>query len=220
MDLPKFKNQHLLEQAFVHRSYLNEKKYLSDSNERMEFLGDSILSFIVSSYLYENFPLFKEGVLTNIRSNLVNTKTLARISKNKGFGKLLKLSKGEEEGMGRENQSLLADCFEAFIGALFLDQGLEIIKNFILDSLKDELSDLISRKSLKDPKSLLQEKSQAKKLGTPIYKVVGENGPAHERTFTVDVIINNKTTGSGKGKSKQEAEEIAAEIALENNILK
>ncbi len=218
--LPKFKNQKLFEQAFIHRSYLNEFRHLEESNERLEFLGDSILSFVVSCYLYDHFPQFEEGTLTNVRSNLVNTKILAKLANNLGFGKLLKLSKGEEESNGRENQSLLADSFEAFIGALFLDQGLEIVKEFILSNLDSELKLLISGKSLKDPKSLLQEKSQAAKFGTPVYKVIDESGPAHSKIFTVQVAINDKIEGIGKGKSKQEAEIEAAKVALEKNFLK
>ena len=130
MRIPKFKNQKLFVQAFTHRSYLNEVKEKIESNERFEFLGDSILSFIVSEYLFKNYP-YNEGILTNLRSLLVNTKSLAETAAGLEFGKLLRLSKGEEESMGRQNQSLLADCFEAFIGALFLDQGVEVVKSFL-----------------------------------------------------------------------------------------
>lgn len=218
MNLPKFKNSKLLEQAFTHRSYLNEAKGLKSSNETLEFLGDSILSFVVSVYLYNNFPELKEGDLTNIRSNLVNTKTLAKLAKNCEFGKLLKLSKGEKESNGDENQSLLADSFEAFIGALFLDQGIDTVKDFILENLKPEIELLHFKKSLKDSKSLLQEKSQSKKLGTPAYKVINEEGFPHDKIFTVAVLIKNVEKGIGKGRSKQEAEEKAAEEALEKQF--
>lgn len=215
MTLPTFKNQALFEQAFTHRSYLNEAKERIESNERLEFLGDSILSFVVSDYLYTTYPQYKEGILTNIRSLLVNTKSLGEIARNLSFGDLLKLSKGEHDSLGRENQSLLADSYEAFIGALFLDQGLEAVSAFITETLLSAVKDIVEKKSFKDPKSLLQEYVQAKKHTSPVYKVIHEEGPAHARNFLVGVYINRELTGEGKGKSKQEAEEQAAKQALE-----
>lgn len=216
--IPTFKNKELLEQAFIHRSYLNEAKYLKgqkkSSNERLEFLGDSILSFVVSEYLFTKFPDFNEGILTNIRSLLVNTKMLAEVAKKLEFGALLKLSKGEEESKGRENQSLLADCLEAFIGALFLDQGIEIVTEFISDTILNRTDDLVRKKNFKDPKSLLQEYVQAQKQTSPMYKVLHEEGPAHAKLFTIAVYMGEKKIGVGKGKSKQQAEEQAATQAL------
>ena len=212
--LPTFKNKDLYEQAFIHRSYLNENKKITESNERLEFLGDSVLSFIVSQYLYKLYANFNEGNLTNLRSLLVNTKTLALTAKKLGFGNLLKLSKGEEESKGRENQSLLADCFEAFIGALFLDQGTDAVEEFLINSLLPNTEVLIKKKSLKDPKSLLQEYVQGQKHNSPVYKVIGEEGPAHAKLFTIGVYVNEELLGTGTGKSKQEAEENAAEAAL------
>ncbi|MDE2025007.1 MAG: ribonuclease III [Patescibacteria group bacterium] len=214
--LPKFINQELFEQAFTHRSYLNEAKGEISSNERLEFLGDSILSFLVSDYLYKEYPAYNEGILTNLRSLLVNTKNLGTIAKNLEFGNLLKLSKGEHEAQGRENQSLLADSFEAFVGALFLDQGLAAVASFVNETLLANVKDFVEKKSFKDPKSLLQEYAQAKKMGSPIYKVTHEDGPAHAKTFTVSVFVANKLAGTGLGRSKQEAEENAAKQALEN----
>lgn len=214
--LPKFRNKKLSDQAFIHRSYLNEAKEKVESNERLEFLGDSILSFIVSDYLYKKYPLFDEGFLTNLRSLLVNTKTLAEIARELDFGSHLKLSKGEEESRGRENQSLLADSFEAFIGALFLDQGIEAVKKFIEQTVLPLAGYYVQKRTLKDPKSLLQEKVQAKRLNSPVYKVLEEEGPAHAKRFTVGVYINEKLAGTGRGKSKQEAEELAAKEALES----
>lgn len=213
--LPKFKNQKLFDLAFTHRSFLNESKEKTQSNERLEFLGDSILSFVVSNFLFATFPQFQEGTLTNIRSLIVNTKSLANAAKILEFGSLLKLSKGEEDSQGRGNQSLLADSFEAFIGALFVDQGLEAASAFIHKSLLEEIDKLIDLKVFKDPKSLLQEYVQGRKHLSPVYKVLHEEGPAHAKIFTVGVFINEILTGSGKGKSKQEAEEQAANIALE-----
>lgn len=213
--LPQLKNKNLFDLAFTHRSYLNETKEKIDSNERLEFLGDSIISFVISNYLFIKFPQFNEGILTNIRSLLVNTKSLAQIARNLGIGKYLKLSKGEEDSKGRENQSLLADSFEAFIGSLFLDQGIEKTEEFIIEVFGPMAQDLSKGKSFKDPKSLLQEFVQGKKQNSPLYKVLKEMGPAHARTFIVGVFVRNTMLGKGEGKSKQIAEENAAEKALE-----
>lgn len=220
MQIPKFLNQDLFTQAFTHRSYLNEARGKIESNERLEFLGDSILSFVVSSYLYVTYPHFNEGLLTNLRSLLVNTKSLALVAGELEFGKLLRLSKGEEDSKGRENQSLLADSYEAFIGALFMDQGLEIVRVFITDTLLVKAEDIVEKKAFKDPKSLLQEFVQAQKQNSPVYKVLEEEGPAHAKTFTVGVYVQNNLLGSGKGKSKQEAEESAAQEALSKQTQK
>lgn len=214
-NLPKFKNQQLFEQAFTHRSFLNETKEKIVSNERLEFLGDSILSFVVSQYLFETYKDFNEGMLTNLRSLLVNTKSLAEVSKKLAFGDFLKLSKGEEESQGRQNQSLLADCYEAFVGALFLDQGLEAAKKFINATLLTKTQRLADKNALKDPKSLLQEYVQGQKYPSPVYKVLLEEGPAHAKIFTIGVYVKDSLMAEGKGKSKQEAEEIAAKRALE-----
>ncbi len=214
IDLPKFKNKKLFEQAFIHRSYLNETKEKLSSNERLEFLGDSIISFVVSKFLYKKYENFDEGSLTNMRSLLVNTKALAQIARELSFGKLLRLSKGEEESKGRENTSLLADCFEAFIGALFLDQGGGEVAKFLTHVLLPKAELYYSKKALKDAKSLLQEIIQAKKQISPIYKVIKEEGPAHKKFFTVGVFVNDVLLDEGRGKSKQEAEKDAAEHAL------
>lgn len=227
-NLLKFKNQKLLEQAFTHRSYLNENKKSLESNERLEFLGDSILSFVVSEHLYKTYPNFKEGVLTNLRSLLVNTKSLAQLAKSLNFGTLLRLSKGEEESKGRENETLLANCLEAFIGALYLDQGIEEVRLFLSKTLLAKAQDLVQKSTLKDPKSLLQELIQSKKpyspastrgvrqggQKSPIYKVLSEEGPSHAKLFTVGVYVGETLLGKGKGKSKQEAEEKSARVAL------
>lgn len=213
--LPTFKNKKLLEQAFIHRSFLNETKEKFSSNERLEFLGDSILSFTVSKYLYQKYPQYNEGVLTNIRSLLVNTKSLATLAKELNFGNLLKLSKGEEESKGRQNQSLLADCLEAFIGALFLDQGIEAVSDFLGVILLPKSDEIVRNKKFKDPKSLLQEFVQAKRQGSPLYKVLEESGPAHARKFKIGVFVVDNLIGEGFGKSKREAEEDAADKALE-----
>lgn len=214
-NLPKFKNQKLFLQAFTHRSFLNEAREKVESNERLEFLGDSILSFVVSEFLFAKYPHFPEGTLTNLRSRLVNTKTLAQVAKELDFGALLRLSKGEEESKGRQNQSLLADCFEAFIGALYLDGGIQKVSTFLNEILLLKAQEFVQKKSFKDAKSLLQEYVQGKKRGSPLYKVLSEEGPAHLRIFTVGVYVQSKLIAQGKGNSKQEAEKQAAEEALE-----
>lgn len=213
--LPKFKNQALFRHAFIHRSYLNETKEKLESNERLEFLGDSILSFIVSEHLYEKYPEFNEGLLTNLRSLVVNTKSLARVAKTLDFGKFLKLSHGEEESKGRENETLLANSMEAYIGALFIDQGIKSVKAFLKDVLFPQIDVYVENKAFKDPKSLLQEYVQAKKQTSPHYRVLNEEGLPHAKVFTMGVFIDDTVVAEGKGKSKQIAEEDAARQALE-----
>lgn len=212
--LPKFKNQALFEQAFIHRSFLNESKDSTESNERLEFLGDSILSFIVSRHLFTTYPSYKEGVLTNLRSLLVNTKSLAQTAKELDFGALLKLSRGEQDSKGRENDTLLANCLEAFIGALYLDQGVEAVQEFLNEVLIPKAEEFIKQQTLKDPKSLLQETIQATQQQSPFYRVLEEEGLPHAKIFTIGVFVNESLVGKGKGKSKQEAEELAAKEAL------
>ena len=215
MQLPKFKNQKLFEQAFIHRSYLNETKETLSSNERLEFLGDSILSYVVSQNLFKKFPQFNEGILTNLRSLMVNTKSLAQVAKELEFGSYLKLSKGEEESKGRQNQSLLADCFEGFIGALFLDQGINAVIDFLQIILLPKAHEIIKNKSFKDPKSILQEFVQSRRQSSPLYKVLSEFGPAHAKRFRIGAYIDGKIVSEGEGKSKRDAEEDAAQKALD-----
>lgn len=212
--IPEIKNKKLLQQATTHRSFLNESKDKVESNERLEFLGDSVLSLIVSTHLYNKYSQFNEGKLTNLRSLLVNTKMLADLGKELDLGAKLRLSKGEEESGGRNNQSILADTFEALLGAVYLDRGLGVVEEFISETLIPRADEFIEKNLLKDPKSLLQESVQAKKQTSPIYKVLEEQGPAHAREFTVGVYVEEKLLGKGQGKSKQEAEENAAEAAL------
>ena len=211
----KFKNRELARQAFIHRSYLNEAKRQVFSNERLEFLGDSVLSFIVSEYLYKEYSNFPEGHLTNLRSTLVRTKMLATVAKELELGSLLLLSKGEEESGGRQNESILADTFESLIGVILLDQGLDKAKSFILGYLLPKLPRILKEKLYKDAKSTLQEKIQEEQKSSPVYKVIKEIGPDHNKIFTIGVIIGGKLTGEGIGKSKQEAEQEAARTALE-----
>lgn len=213
-NLPTFHNKKLFEQAFIHRSYLNEAKEKIESNERLEFLGDSIVSIVVSEYLFKEYPHFNEGHLTNVRALLVNTNSLASIAKELSFGLLLKLSRGEEESKGRENDTLLANCFEAFVGGLYLDQGIEATRTFLLDVLLPKAEGYVQGNVFKDPKSLLQEYIQAQKQNSPQYKVLHEEGPAHAKTFTIGVFVGEQQIGEGIGRSKQRAEEQAAKNAL------
>ncbi|HLD92077.1 MAG TPA: ribonuclease III [Patescibacteria group bacterium] len=208
-----FKDKNLLKQALTHRSWVNENVKNLGTNERLEFLGDAILEFIVSKDIYKRFPDKEEGYLTSLRANLVNTKNLASLAKNIGIGKEIYLSKGEEDGGGRENPSLLADTVEAIIGGLFLDQGLAAAEKFIEENILVDVEKK-TKNSLKDPKSLLQEKIQSKGLSAPKYQVLEEVGPDHNKVFTIEVIIDNKRVAKGTGKSKSEGEQDAAIQAL------
>jgi ribonuclease-3 len=213
-----FKNKELLNQSLTHKSWVNEHPGQRGSNERLEFLGDAILEFFVSEELFKHFPNKEEGYLTSLRASLVNTSNLAEIAKKLSIGKEIFLSKGEDEGGGRENQSLLADTLEAVIGALYLDQGLKATENFIHDNLLKDVGEKI-KKPLKDPKSRFQEYVQAKSFPAPRYQVVEESGPDHAKKFTVEVLVNKKPISRGTGKSKAEAEQAAAEIALASHSL-
>lgn len=211
----KFKNKKLLIQALTHRSFLNEANQPDiESNERLEFLGDTILSFIISEWLFKQFPDYLEGDLTNIRSNLVRTASLTKIAQRLKIGNYLLLSKGEKESSGQKNPTLLANALEAVIGAIFLDQDLKTVKKFIRNNFSSALESLIRLGGLKDSKSLLQEKIQSETNFSPVYKTIKEEGPDHNKTFTVGVFLNNKLLAAGVGKSKQQAEEEAAKIAL------
>lgn len=209
-----FKNPILTKQAFVHRSYLNEVKTTPQSNERLEFLGDSILSLLVSDYLYKQYPDFTEGGLTNLRSSIVKTTTLAMVAKELDLGAYLLLSRGEEDSGGRNNPSILADTFEALLGSVFLDQGLKPVHKILSDILFPLLANILAEKLYKDAKSIFQEQVQEETKLSPIYKVLSEKGPDHAKEFTVGVYVADKLWGEGKGKSKQEGEMKAAQSAL------
>lgn len=210
-----FKDVELLKRAFVHRSHLNEAKNIRISNERLEFLGDAVLSFLTSHYLYETYPDFPEGTLTNIRSSLVKTGTLASVAVMLHLGDLLLLSHGEEASGGRNNQSLLADCFEALLGAIFLDQGIDAAKTYLQTNLFTKASDIVENKAYVDYKSLLQEIIQQNSRISPTYQVTKSEGPDHAKVFWVQATASGTILGSGSGKSKQEAEQAAAANALE-----
>jgi len=210
----KFKNPEIFHQAMVHRSFLNENPSQKHSNERLEFLGDAVLEFLVSHQLFEAFPQFEEGDLTALRAKLVNTKSLSSVGKKLNIGKYLYLSKGEEEGGGRENQKLLANAVEAIIGAIFIDQGIDKTKEFVSKYIFNKTQTKINLQELKDPKTLLQEIVQAKGFGAPLYRVVKEEGPDHAKRFEVAVFVNNKEIARGYGRSQKEAQQQAAKFAL------
>lgn len=212
-----FDNKDLLDQAFTHRSWVNEHKGQRHSNERMEFLGDAVLEFVVSKEIYQKYPDQEEGYLTALRANLVNTTALAEIALRLNLGPKLFLSKGEEDGGGRLNSSLLADTVEAVIGALFIDGGMEKAEKFIKENVLIYTEDK-AQKPLKDFKSRLQEMVQAKGFGAPKYQVVEESGPDHNKKFVVEVLVNGKPWGKGQGKSKSSAEQEAARQVLTKKV--
>src|SRR3989344_5916572 len=210
-----FKNKDLLTQAFVHRSYLNENpKFALPQNERLEFLGDAVLELVVTEYLYKEYPEKAEGELTNWRAALVNAKMLTLVAERSGFNDFLLLSRGETKELGKARQYILANTFEAFIGALYLDAGYEAADKFIKKHLIINLPEIIKSGSYKDAKSQFQEQAQEKNGITPAYKIIKEWGPDHKKKFTVGVFLDNDLVAEGEGYSKQEAEEEAAKTAL------
>ena len=208
-----FKNNDLLDLALTHRSWVNENPGQRRNNERLEFLGDAILEFVVSEALYIKFNKKEEGFLTALRAKLVNTVDLANVANRLEVGKYIFLSKGEEEGGGRENPSLLADTVEAIIGALFLDGGLEKVIIFIDQNILYDLDEK-AKQPLKDAKSLLQEIVQSKGFPTPKYQVLSEEGPGHAKIFTMQVLVDDSAVGVGTGKNKSEAAQNAAKSSL------
>ena len=215
----KFKNKDLLIQSFIHRSYLNENpKFRLEHNERMEFLGDAVLELVVTEELYQEHPQKSEGELTNWRAALVNAKILARVAKNIGFNDFLLLSKGEQKELGKARQYILANTIEAFVGALYLDQGYMCCQKFIKKYLIKELPDIVKKGLHRDSKSRFQEQTQEKQGITPTYKVLEEQGPDHAKHFLIGVFLGEKLIAQGEGYSKQEAEEMAAKNALTKKL--
>ncbi len=210
----KFKDEDLLKNAFIHRSYLNEHKdFQGQSNERMEFLGDSVLSLIVTMYLYEKLPQSPEGELTQHRAALVRTETLANLARGLNLGSYLFLSKGEEDTGGRTNNSILANTFEALIGAIYLDQGIGPAHKFIKGTILLNWKKLIQNAVI-DSKSKLQETLQKKYHQSPSYTLISTWGPDHARNFEIGVYLKTALLGKGVGKNKQEAAQKAAQDAL------
>ena len=210
-----FKNKALLEQAFIHRSYINENPSTKLAhNERLEFLGDAVLELIVTDFLYKKYPSYTEGELTALRSALVNAVIISEVATNIGMNDYLLLSKGEAKDNGKARQYILANTFEAYIGALYLDQGIETVDKFAHKYLLPKTEEIVSKKLWRDAKSLVQEKAQEFVNFTPAYKVLRESGPDHDKNFTVGIYFGPNLIAEGKGQSKQEAEQSAALSAL------
>lgn len=214
----KFNNIDYLITAFTHRSYLNEhRKSVSEHNERMEFLGDAVLELVTTEFLYTNFKE-PEGVLTNWRSALVRTESISAAAVRLGFRDYLRLSRGEKKGGERARAQIKANAFEAVVGAIYLDQGYDAAKKFITDNILVTLDDILKSGSWRDAKSHLQEVAQSKDGATPQYKVIEEEGPDHDKTFTIAVYVNDELKGKGVGSSKQEAQQNAAQAALKSYV--
>ena len=216
----KFNDQKLLKQAFTHRSYINENRPPAggsglEHNERLEFLGDSVLELVITDYLYNRMKESNEGELTSLRSALVNADTCAKVAIALGANDYLLLSKGETKDVGRARQYILANTLEALIGAIYVDQNYEAVKSFILAHFTPLVEEILAGGTWIDAKSLFQEKAQEFKGLTPIYKTVKESGPDHDKHFTVRVSVGDEVYGEGEGKSKQDAEQAAAKDALE-----
>ncbi len=217
----KFNHQDLLIQAFTHRSFLNENRDKDlEHNERLEFLGDAVLELVTTDYLFKTFPDRNEGDLTAFRASLVNTQSISDVATNLGFNDYLRLSKGESKDEGRARSYILANVFESVIGAVYLDQGYEKAEKFITEFLFPTLDRVIAEGTWVDAKSKLQEVVQEKHGVTPSYKTVKEDGPDHDKVFTVAVYFNDKKIDTGSGKSKQEAEQdVARKILKQEGII-
>lgn len=211
-----FKEHNILINALIHRSFINEVKGQFEHNERLEFLGDAVLELIVTEHLYEKYPDRPEGDLTSFRAALVRTESLAETSKKLNLGKYILMSKGEESTGGRERPYILANTFEALLGAIYLDNGMETARNFVANNLFGKLEGIVKDRLDIDNKSKLQEISQEVLKVTPTYESIKEEGPDHEKIFTLAVLIESHKFGEGKGQSKQEAAQNAAKDALKN----
>ena len=210
-----FKNKNLLKQAFIHRSYINENGGTGLShNERLEFLGDAVLELIVTDFLYKKYPGYTEGELTALRSALVNAIIISEIALKIGMNDFLLLSRGESKDNGKARQYILANTYEALVGAIYLDGGYNVASKFITETLLPQTEEIVEKKLWRDAKSLVQEKAQEFVEITPSYKVLHELGPDHDKHFTVGIYFGKDLITEGKGKSKQEAEQKAAEAAL------
>lgn len=209
-----YKNIQLLVTALTHRSYVNEhKKSVSEHNERLEFLGDAVLELVVTDFLYKNYAE-PEGILTSWRAALVRTESIADAGAKLGYEPLLRMSRGEKKGSERARQQILANAFEAVIGSIYLERGYNDAASFIHKHITSKLQSILSEGSWRDPKSHLQEVSQRRDGSTPVYKVLSEEGPDHEKIFTLGIYVNNRLMGQGVGPSKQFAQQEAARAAL------
>ena len=210
-----FKNLTLLTRALTHRSYINENPDAVEDNERLEFLGDAVLDFIVGAWLYHHYPEMSEGDLTLLRTALVRTEQLAKFARQIELGSALRLGQGEIVSGGRSRKALLCAGFEALIGGLYLDQGIDAVEDFFEPYLIEAVKTILENGQPRDPKSLLQEWTQARGHHPPVYRTIKESGPDHEKIFEVQVEISDVISGVGKGNSKREASKQAAKQALE-----
>ncbi|MEZ4104243.1 MAG: ribonuclease III [Candidatus Paceibacterota bacterium] len=211
----EFKDKNLLLTAITHRSYLNEHREATwEHNERLEFLGDAVLELVVTDFLFKQYPEKPEGELTAVRAALVNTISLSNASEKMDVNQFLLMSKGEAKDEGRARQYILANVFEACIGAIYLDQGYDQARDFIADRLFAGTEEIIKKRLWQDPKSRFQELAQEKASITPTYETISQDGPDHDRVFTVGVFLRHEKIAEGKGRSKQEAEQQAAEMAV------
>jgi ribonuclease-3 len=213
-----FGDINLLVTAFTHRSYLNEhKKTAAEHNERLEFLGDAVLELVVTEYLYTNYSE-PEGILTNWRSALVRTESISAAAAREGFEPLLRLSRGEKRGSERARQQILANTYEAVIGAVYIEKGYEAARDYITKTLLPTFKEILESGAWLDPKSRLQEMVQNKEGFTPVYKVLSEEGPDHDKLFVIGVFVNSKQMGEGSGPSKQAAQVAAATDAMKRFV--
>ena len=211
-----FANPSLLTRALTHRSYLNENSSAVEDNERLEFLGDAVLDFVVGAWVYHHCPEMAEGDLTRMRSALVRNEQLAEFARQLNLGQAMRMGRGEAGSGGRDRDGLLGSTFEAVIGALYLDSGLPAVDKFMEPLLDGVRERVIMRAEIYDPKSRFQEWAQSEKLGTPRYVTVDSSGPDHAKVFEVEVRIKDQTYGRGSGPSKQIAAQVAAQTALES----
>ena len=205
----EFSNIDLLVVALTHRSYVNEHKAAHEHNERLEYLGDAVLELVSSDFLYRNFD-YPEGVMTALRAALVRTESIGEAGKELGYEPLVRLSKGEKQGSERAHDVILADCFEAVIGAIYLDQGYDAAKEFISKHILSKIDTILEEESWRDPKSYVQELAQKIDGMTPVYRTLKEEGPDHDKKFTVGIYVGDSLKGTGVGHSKQEAQTEAA----------
>jgi len=212
----EFNDINLLVTALTHRSYVNEhKKSVTDHNERLEFLGDAVLELVSSDFLFRNYDK-PEGIMTSWRAALVRTESIGAAGEELGYAPLVRLSHGEKHGSDRAHAVILADCFEAVIGAIYLDQGYETAKHFIEKHILIKIDDILEEGSWRDAKSYFQELAQKHDGYTPVYRTIKEEGPDHDKTFTVGVYVGNAVKGIGVGHSKQEAQTAAAKEGIKS----
>lgn len=209
----EFKNKTLLRTSLTHSSFAYENNL--EFNEKLEFLGDAVLGLVVTEFIFLRYPEFEEGDLAKLRANLVRAETLAITASKLGVGEMVLISKGAEQAGGRTNESILSDCLEAIIGAIYLDRGYEIAKVFVLENLQEIIFTEASRKVFSDPKTTLQELTMQRWNILPEYRIVAREGTAHNPRFSVKVLIGGKSYGTGIGRSKKKAEQLAAEKAID-----